>query len=81
MDQTEHRVRARRHGKMAQQPGTGVTTDSHADPSLRRGQPAGAPGMGRHQFGQPLGKRAPAAFGIAAVEPAYAQAESDPATK
>ena len=66
---------------MAEQPGTGVAAERCADPDLRPGQPAGAPGIGRHQVGQALRERLAAASGVLAVEPAHNQPNAHLAPK
>jgi len=76
-DQAQHRVRAHRHGQMMKQPGTRLAAKHRANSTLSLAQPAGATRMGCHQLRQALGKSAPGAGRIAAVEPPHLQPDAD----
>ena len=76
-DQTQHRVRARRHGQALKQARTAFAPERHPDPPLGLGQPAGAARVGSEQLGQALGEGAPSAGRVAAVKPAHAQVDPE----
>src|SRR4051812_39229777 len=62
---------------MPKQARAGLAPERPPDPPLGLGQPAGASCAGSEQLGQALGEGAPAAGGVAAVEPARAQLDPD----
>ena len=59
---------ARRHAQLRQEPRSGSTAAGDADPPLRLGQPARAPGAGREEIGHRLGEGTPATARVGAVE-------------
>jgi len=76
-DQAQHRVGTRRHGQALEQPRSRLAALRRTDLALRLGQPAGPARMGGDQLRQALGKGAPGAFDVAAVEPSGPQPDTD----
>jgi hypothetical protein len=81
VEQAQHGVGAGRHRQPGQQPCAGFAAQRRTRPSLRLGQPARAPGEGRHQLRHALGKGLAGTSGVAAVEPTHAQADPDRPSK
>jgi len=75
VEQARHGVGAGRHGQPGQQPRARFAAQRSARPALRLGQPARAPGEGRHQLRHAFGKGSARTGGVAAVEPAHAQTD------
>ena len=76
-DQAQHRVGAGRHGQVSQQPRSSLATRRDIDLALGCGKAAGSTCLGQHQLRQPLGKGAPDATRVAAIEPSHSQRYPD----
>ena len=78
-DQAQHRVGTHRHGQAPRQSGSRFAAQRRTDLTLRLGQPGGPARMRGDQLRQALGKGAPSAFGVSAVEPPGSQPNMDAA--
>ncbi len=67
-DEAGHRGATHRHAQMRQEPRPGSAAANDADPPLRFGQPTRPAGPRRNEIGCRLGKGAPAAARVRAVE-------------
>jgi len=70
-------VGAGRHGQPGQQPCTRLAAQRGASPALCLGQPARAPGEGRHQLRYAFSEGLAGTCDVAAIEPPHAQADPD----
>lgn len=78
-DQAPYRVGTRRQGQVRQQSRPRFAAQRRTDLTLRVGQPGGPARMRGDQLRQALGKNAPGALGVSAVEPSGSQPDMDAA--